>query len=101
MASDVAVRPRRVQPTDRRDRFVDVVVGAFDRVLEHGREGGERDGRRIDQDQRRGDEAGRRHCGRGHRAPAVADDPQVGALQAGRSGERDEVRRVVAEPVVA
>ncbi len=48
-----------------------------------------------------GNEAGRGHRGGGHRAPAVADDSHVRALQAGGSDELDEIRRVVAKPVVA
>ena len=60
-----------------------------------------RHGRRVEEHERRGSEPGGGKCGRRHRAPAVTDDLEIGAIQAGRADERGHVGGVVAEPVVA
>ena len=77
LGDDIAVRPRP-GPADDRERLVEVVVRALHGVGEHSRDQRQRNGRRFDEDEPGRDEAGRGHPSGRHRAPAVADDPQVG-----------------------
>ena len=59
------------------------------------------DRRRIEQDEGRRPDPALRQRGRGHPAPAVTDDLDLGHIQAGRTDPRRHVGGVVAEPVMA
>ena len=75
--------------------------GSSDGSFDHQRDERVGDRRRIEEDERRRPDPVDRQRRRGHPAPAVADDLDLGHVQAGRPDPGGEVGGVVAEAVVA
>ena len=71
----------------------EVRVRPLGRVAGHPRDDGPRDRRRVEQHEGRRADPGGRQGGRRHRAPAVADDLELGDVQARPRGSRPRRRR--------
>ncbi len=79
----------------------EVRVELVGRVARHQRDDRERDRRRVEKDERRRADPGHRQRGRGHPAPAVPDDLQLGHVQPGCADPGRDVGGGLAEPVAA
>ena len=100
LARTSACRPGRVPCGQVGDRRGEVRTGHLGRVVRHPGDDRQRDGRRIEQDQRGRPDPDAGQGGGGHRAPAVADDLELRDVEARRPDPRGDVGGVVAEAVV-
>ena len=79
---------------------LEIRIGPLRRIARHHRDHGVRDGRRVEQHERRRPDPGQRERGGGHPAPAVPDDLEAGNVEAGGPDPGRHVRGVVAEAVM-
>ena len=100
LGPDVRRRPGRVPCRQVGDRRGEVRAGHLGRVVRHPGDDRQRDGRRIEQDERRRPDPGAGQGRGGHRAPAVADDLELRDVEPHRPDPRGDVGGVVAEAVV-
>jgi hypothetical protein len=93
----VARGPGGIGARHRSERFVEIVIVALHRVVEHRGNRGQRHRRRVEEDEHRRPDAGRGQLSHGHPAPAVADDREIPAVEPGRADEGRDRSCVVAE----